>query len=260
MSKYEPLTTYLRTLKAGEWTATFADIEKVLGFPLPASARNHPAWWGNQTPPHSQTQGWMDAGWETTDLNITRGHVTFVRRHGTRSVPRIQAAATTRLPPKPVASRGDGTETPQPWDVADKVLLAVGFTWRPLGRVVLDERHWLVFPKATAEPGLYRFTIRKAGKTARYIGESENIQRRFLHYRNPGPTQAANIRLNERFLADLAGGAEIAVAIATDGFHLNLGDGPVTPDLRVKSVRLLIESAALQSGGARDIESLNRTT
>ncbi len=161
---------------------------------------------------------------------------------------------------RPLATRRNGAETPHAWDTADKVLVGIGFTWHPLGRVVLDERHWLVFPNAPAEPGLYRFTIRKAGKTARYIGESENIQRRFAHYRNPGPTQATNIRLNERFLADLAGGADIAVAVATEGFHLNRGDGPIAPDLRIKSVRLLIESAALQSGGAQDVESLNRTT
>jgi hypothetical protein len=202
----------------------------------------------------------MNAGWETTDLNITRGQVTFVRRRATRTTPVTQAPVNTFPPRKSLASKRDGSETPYGWDAADKVLVGIGFAWRPLGRVILDERHRLVFPNAPALPGLYRFTVRKSGKTASYVGQSENIQRRFENYRRPGPAQATNVRLNKRFVADLAGGAEIAVAIATDGIALNRGDRSVQPDLRVKSIRLLIECAALESGATTDIESLNRTT
>jgi hypothetical protein len=259
MSKYMPLAKHLRSLTTEEWVASFTEIEQILGFRLPASARKFPAWWENQTPPHSQTLGWADAGWETTRLNLTGERVTFVRRRAPRAPAVTRERAAAPLPGTPLAVPRNGTETPHGWDTADKVLVGIGFTWRPLGRVVLDERNRLAFPKAPATPGLYRFTILKAGATARYVGESDNIERRFANYRNPGPTQPTNVRLNERFLADLANGAEIAVAIATEGVHLNRGDGPAAPDLSVKSVRLLIESAALQLGG-EDIESLNRTT
>jgi hypothetical protein len=260
MSKYGRLAEYLRSLSANEWIASFAEIEKLLGFPLPTSARSYPAWWANQVPPFSQTRGWADAGWDTAHLNLGRERVTFVRRSGVRPAGRVLAPAATQLHNERSVPRPSRAETPHGWDSADKVVVGVGFTWRPLGRVVLDEQQRLVFPRAPTGPGLYRFTILKGGKLARYIGESDNIERRFMNYRNPGTTQPTNVRLNERLLADLAAGAEIAVAIATEGFHLNRGDGSETPDLRVKSVRLLIESAALQSGGAEEIESLNRTT
>ncbi len=31
-----------------------------------------------------------------------------------------------------------------------------------------------------------------------YVGESDNLRRRISHYRNPGPTQRTNIRINDR--------------------------------------------------------------
>jgi hypothetical protein len=49
-SKYEQLELYLRAVpaKTGEITLSFAEVERILGVPLPASAKSHRAWWGNQ--------------------------------------------------------------------------------------------------------------------------------------------------------------------------------------------------------------------
>ena len=49
MGKYEPLAARLSAQGEDFWTATFAQIEEVLGFPLPASARKYREWWANQT-------------------------------------------------------------------------------------------------------------------------------------------------------------------------------------------------------------------
>ena len=87
MGKYEPLTHYLETRPDEIWDARFAEVERVLGFPLPASAREYPAWWANQEPGHSQTRGWRDAGWETGRVDLAGKRLRFVRsRSRTRHV------------------------------------------------------------------------------------------------------------------------------------------------------------------------------
>jgi len=81
MGKYEPLARYLRSRDDDSWSATFADIERALGFELPRSAREHRAWWANQKDGnHSQAAGWQTAGWETRDVDLRRGLVRFERR------------------------------------------------------------------------------------------------------------------------------------------------------------------------------------
>lgn len=86
MGKYEPLTRYLATLDRGSWEADFDDIERVLGFELPDSAYSYPAWWANQAGHHSQTKGWRDAGWETSNVNLPGKRIRFVRRNPKGSI------------------------------------------------------------------------------------------------------------------------------------------------------------------------------
>jgi len=83
MGKYEPLAQYLAERGDDSWEARFSDIERVLGFPLPRSAREYPAWWANQDGSHSQTKGWRDAGWETSNVDLPARRVRFVRRKKT---------------------------------------------------------------------------------------------------------------------------------------------------------------------------------
>lgn len=61
MSKYDPLTKRLAAAKGGEWKASFAELEKLLGAPLPKTAKSGKAWWKSDaaTP---QAKAW--AGWE----------------------------------------------------------------------------------------------------------------------------------------------------------------------------------------------------
>ncbi len=79
MGKYEPLTHYLENRPDEIWDAGFAEVERVLGFPLPASAHEYPAWWANQEPGHSQTRGWRDAGWETGRVDVAGKRLRFTR-------------------------------------------------------------------------------------------------------------------------------------------------------------------------------------
>ncbi len=80
MGKYEPLTHYLENQPEEIWDAQFSEVERVLGFPLPPSAHEYPAWWANQEPGRSQTRGWRDAGWETSLVDLAAKKVRFRRR------------------------------------------------------------------------------------------------------------------------------------------------------------------------------------
>ncbi|MBX7496460.1 hypothetical protein K3172_11400 [Qipengyuania sp. 6B39] len=79
-SKYQKLTEYLSSVDETVWEASFEQIERVLGFRLPESARQHQAWWSNQM--RSQSLGWQLAGWKTTALDLENEKVTLVNVAG----------------------------------------------------------------------------------------------------------------------------------------------------------------------------------
>ena len=59
--KYAPLHRRLAGLTGEVWRASFREIEDVLGFALPDSARLYPAWWSNGGR-HSHALAWVAAG------------------------------------------------------------------------------------------------------------------------------------------------------------------------------------------------------
>ena len=72
----------------------------------------------------------------------------------------------------------------------------------------------LIYVRATYFPGViarvnYCFRIRQRNEERRYIGETENLARRFGNYGNPRATQETNIRINARLLEALHAGDEI---------------------------------------------------
>ena len=77
MSKYKPLSERLSQHAADRWSASFAELEEVLGFPLPKSAREQNAWWrGGEKPHHS---AWTEPGWRVLDLDREAETVVFGR-------------------------------------------------------------------------------------------------------------------------------------------------------------------------------------
>jgi hypothetical protein len=79
--KYRPLYDHLVASPVDRWDATFRDIEAILGFTLPNSARNHQAWWANETAgSHSHARAWLAAGFATSRLDLDSERVTFTRR------------------------------------------------------------------------------------------------------------------------------------------------------------------------------------
>ena len=79
MSKYDVLSQFLNSLEAQIVPMTFAEIERVLGFKLPASAREYPAWWSNEHSSHVQARAWMRAGYETEAIDLNGKKLVFKR-------------------------------------------------------------------------------------------------------------------------------------------------------------------------------------
>ena len=87
MRKYAPLSARLAGHAGPEWRATFAELEEVLGFPLPKSARAGKAWWGA-----GQARALAWEGWHIADLDSAAGRVTF-RKAGAAAAPAGQREA-----------------------------------------------------------------------------------------------------------------------------------------------------------------------
>ena len=81
--KYRKLYAHLSELRSREWNASFAEVEAVLGFALPVSARMHRPWWANQRQGngHSHTLAWTTAGWETAQVDMEAETLLFRRKH-----------------------------------------------------------------------------------------------------------------------------------------------------------------------------------
>ena len=82
--KYAPLFRNLSVRTGTRWRATFAQIEAVLGFKLPDSARIHRPWWANQKRGggHSHALAWQAAGWKTTRVDLAAETLVFEREDG----------------------------------------------------------------------------------------------------------------------------------------------------------------------------------
>ncbi|WP_248960627.1 DUF7662 domain-containing protein, partial [Sphaerisporangium perillae] len=78
MAKYEPLQNYLaaRPEQMSRVTMSFDEVEALVGS-LPPSARDHRAWWANDS--KVQAQAWRAAGWHVESVDQRAGRVVFTR-------------------------------------------------------------------------------------------------------------------------------------------------------------------------------------
>ena len=88
--KYQRLHAYLSSLQVQEWRTSFNEVEAVIGFELPPSARLHRPWWGNQRGGngHSHALAWSVAGWETAEVDMD-GEMLLFRRTHPKPIPRL---------------------------------------------------------------------------------------------------------------------------------------------------------------------------
>lgn len=79
MPKYEPLTRYLISQPGQEHALTFAQVEAIIVGRLPPSAYKHRAWWSNNSLGHVMAQAWVNAGWETSNVDMEGRKLVFRR-------------------------------------------------------------------------------------------------------------------------------------------------------------------------------------
>ena len=78
--KYALLHRHLRARGGREWRVSFTDLEELLGFTLPESARVHRPWWSNQrNGGHGHALAWQVAGWKTRAVDLEQETLVFER-------------------------------------------------------------------------------------------------------------------------------------------------------------------------------------
>ena len=80
MAKYDTLKAYLARQSSEEMELSFAELERIIGDDLPASA-SRPQWWANEINPdtsHVQCRSWRNAGYDA--FLLPKERVLFRRR------------------------------------------------------------------------------------------------------------------------------------------------------------------------------------
>lgn len=127
MKKYQPLSERLAGHQGAEWQASFAEIEEVLGSPLPKLARSGHAWWTDGDKPHAKS--WSQHGFQAhvdpdaARVSFRRGDVAAAPvaavLQPVGEIPAEQVTAEPSAPaPKPpsalLAPSGDASAAPKP--------------------------------------------------------------------------------------------------------------------------------------------------
>jgi hypothetical protein len=87
VTKYAPLCEFLKKQNRHLIQLTFSEIEKLIGAPLPPSARKHRPWWSNNPKNSVITDAWLAAGYRSEQVDMETGKLVF-RRADAASEPR----------------------------------------------------------------------------------------------------------------------------------------------------------------------------
>ncbi len=87
MSKYDPLLSYLSQSDDDAVPMGFSEIEHVLGFELPPSSRRQRAWWSNNPTNNVMTRAWLDAGFETANVDMAGEKLMFKKMRSAAKKP-----------------------------------------------------------------------------------------------------------------------------------------------------------------------------
>jgi hypothetical protein len=76
---YGNLGRNLSGRKEDEITLTFSEIEDILSYRLPPSARKFRPWWANDKNHVQANSGWLSSGWRSSEVNLVSETVKFKR-------------------------------------------------------------------------------------------------------------------------------------------------------------------------------------
>jgi hypothetical protein len=79
MGKYEPLGDFLRSQRTALVRVTFDDIERITGTKLPPKAQHQRAWWSNNPSNNVMTKVWLEAGFQTEQVDMSARKLVFRR-------------------------------------------------------------------------------------------------------------------------------------------------------------------------------------
>ncbi len=133
MSKYAALGEYLKRQRGDRVPMTFAEIERVTKTKLPASAHKHRPWWSNNPDNSVMTKVWLDAGFESEQVDMPARKLVFRRVRKPKTAGEALSAAEKPFHPAYGAMKGlirvmPGTDLTQPADPewADRLDAAYG--------------------------------------------------------------------------------------------------------------------------------------
>jgi hypothetical protein len=127
MSKYSPLKLHLQSQVTAEIPMTFSEVESILGFRLPNSAYRHRPWWANETKGHVHAKAWLEAGYETAQVNMDTRKLVFRKLSASQSA----AAVRSALSPAEFSKSFRGTQEPSRGFLANAVTAVQKVTRHP---------------------------------------------------------------------------------------------------------------------------------
>jgi len=107
VSKYDRLGSYLKFRAAftNMVRLPLAKIDGIIGDNLPINAYRSEAWWSN-SPNNAHARAWIEAGWETQEVNLKESYVVFRKVKSINEPKRKKAShAEVKKPFTPVPAR-----------------------------------------------------------------------------------------------------------------------------------------------------------
>jgi len=77
LGKYRALASYLSSQTASDLSLSFSDVEGILRFALPNSARKYRPWWANDVSHVQAEDGWLVVGWKVDAVDLARKAVSL---------------------------------------------------------------------------------------------------------------------------------------------------------------------------------------
>jgi hypothetical protein len=141
-------------------------------------------------------------------------------------------------------------------------MLTLNMKWQRLGSVAIGPSartpSGLIFPQVADVPGVYLFEFRVPGKVHRYVGQSQNLRKRFRSYRSPGAGQTTSKRVHAWFRFTLSHNGVADVYVLAGMASICPQQDCVAADLSDARQRLLLERLGIVVECMEPVACLNR--